>query len=325
MKRRDIFRTALGAAALGIAPSIATAQDTKKTVVIPRKPVAEPREMVYRPLGKTGIRVSILGFGSHLSDENLKDPKGRDRQIQEALENGVNLFDIYDHSIFHQFAPMSKSLEGKRDKAVISLVAVKPDVRKEVEGALTTFKTDHIDLYRIVYRDADPHTKGDADLDILFKLRDESKIRAVGVVAHDEPGVLYAVENKPVDYIMMPMNFHRNKGWTDDKPDTYSKVLPLCRQKGIGVLGIKPMGGDTLVAFAQWAGFLGPKYRGPSYPKAALRWLWKNDLLSSSLPSLNSVGEVWDALDAVWRPELTKDDEEVLRKLDKTADKTLGK
>lgn len=323
MKRREVLRTAaFGATALGLRIDPASA---KETVVIPRKPAPVPRDMIYRTLGKTGIKVSVLGIGSHLNDQNLKDPVGRDRQIQEALDNGVNLFDIYDHSVFHQFAPMSRSLEGKRDKAVISLVAVQPDVRAEIEGALRTFKTDYIDLYRIVYRDSDNHTKGDADLDILFRMKEEGKIRAVGVVSHDEPGVLFAVENKPVDYIMMPMNFHRNKGWTDDKPDTYSKVLPLCRANGIGVLGIKPMGGDTMVAFAQWAGFFAPKYRGPNYPKAALRWLWRNDLLSSSLPSINSQSELADALDAVRRPEFTKEDDEVLKKLSRTADKTLGK
>jgi predicted aldo/keto reductase-like oxidoreductase len=323
MKRRDMFRTAaLGAAALGLGIEPAHA---KETVVIPRTPAPVPRNMTYRPLGKTGITVSLLGFGSHLSEENLKDPKGRDRQVQEAIENGVTLFDIYDHSVYHQFKPMARSLEGKRRKTVISLVAVEPDVRKEIEGALKTFNTDFIDLYRIVYRDADPYTKGDSDLDILFRMREEGKIRAVGVVSHDEAGVLYAVENKPVDYIMIPVNFHHNMGWFGDKPDTYSRVIPLCRGKGIGILGIKPMGGDTMVAFAQWAGFLGPAYRGPSYPKAALRSLWRNRDIASNLPSINTVGELWDALDSVWRPEFTKEDAEVLNKLSKSADKTIGK
>jgi predicted aldo/keto reductase-like oxidoreductase len=322
MKRRDMIRkTALGAATLGMGAAIAGA---KEKVVIPRLPKPLSREMAYRPLGKTGITVSHLGFGSHLSDENLKDPKGRDRQVQEAFENGITLFDVYDHGVFHQFAPMSRSLEGKRAKAVISLVAVQPDVRTEIEGALRTFHTDVIDLYRIVYRDPDPHTKGDADLDILFKMKEEGKIRAVGVVAHEEAGLLYTVQNKPVDYIMMPINFHHNKGWFEEGADTYSKVIPICREKGIGILGIKPMGGDPMVAFAQYSGLLSPDYRGPSYPKAALRFLWQNADIASSLPSINTVGELYDDLDTIWRPDFTKVDEEVLKKLSKTADKTLG-
>lgn len=322
MKRRDMIKkTALGAAGLGMG---AVAAAAKEKAVIPRLPKPVSREMVNRPLGKTGITVSLLGFGSHLSEENLKDPKGRDRQIQEAFENGVNLFDIYNHSVFHQFEPMARSLAGKRQQTVLSLVSVEKDVRAEIEGALRIFNSDFIDLYRIVYRDADNYSKGDDDLNILFKMRQEGKIRAVGVVAHEESGVLYAAENTPVDYIMMPINFHHNKGWWDDKPDTYSKVIPICREKKIGILGIKPMGGDPMMAYAQYLGYLSPGYRGPSYPKAALRYLWQSQDIASSLPYMNTVGEVYDALDAIWRPELAKEDRDVLKKLSREADKTFG-
>ncbi|MBT4485832.1 MAG: hypothetical protein HOC71_19355, partial [Candidatus Latescibacteria bacterium] len=277
------------------------------------------------PLGKSGITVSRLGFGSHLSKENLKDEKRRDRQIQEGIENGVTLFDIYDHGTYHQFKPMSKSLAGKRHQVEISLVAVEEDVRAEVEGALRTFNTDYIDLYRIVYRDSESdYLKGDDDLNLLLKMKEEGKIRAVGVVAHIESGILYAAEHFPIDYIMMPINFHHNKAWWKDKPDTYSKVIPLCREKGIGVLAIKPMGGDPMVAYAQYLGYLDPEYRGISYPKAAFRYLWQNEDISSVLPSLNTNGEVWDALDSIWRPEFMKDDGKILKKLSRMADKTLG-
>jgi len=94
---------------------------------------------------------------------------------------------------------MTRSLEGKRQKAVISLVAVEQDVRKEIEERSGHSNTDFIDCYRIVYRDPDPYTKGDADLDILLKMKEEGKIRAVGVVSHNEAGLLSAVQNKPVD------------------------------------------------------------------------------------------------------------------------------
>jgi predicted aldo/keto reductase-like oxidoreductase len=322
MKRRDMIKkTALGAATLSLGVSSIGA---KEKVVIPQLPVPNPQNMVYRTLGKTGIKVSLLGFGSHLSTENLKDPKGRNRQVQEAFENGVTLFDVYNHSVYHQFEPMSKSLAGKRQQVVISLVAVEKDVRAEIEGALRTFNTDFIDLYRVVYHDADGYSKGDDDLNILFKMHDEGKIRAVGVVAHVESGVLAAVENTPVDYIMIPINFHHNKAWWADKPDTYSKVIPLCREKNIGILGIKPMGGDPMNAYAQYLGYLASGYRGQSYPKAAYRYLWQNQDIASSLPSLNTMSEVYDALDSVWRPDFTKEDREVLKKLSKEADRTFG-
>jgi len=324
MKRRDMMRkSALGAAALGLTPHAVRAAKKK---VIPRKPIPLKRNMEYRPLGKTGIEVSRLGFGSHLSKENLKDEKRRDRQIQEGFANGINLFDIYDHGGYKQFAPMSKSLAGKRKEVVISLVSVEKDQRSEVEGALRTFKTDYIDLYRIVYKDNEDssYNKGERELEELLEMKKEGKIRAVGVVAHWESSLLHALENYPIDYIMMPVNFHHNKAWWRDQPDTYSKILPICREKGVGILAIKPMGGDPMVAYAQFLGYFEPSYRGPSYPKAALRYLWRNEDIASVLPSLNSVGEVWDALDSLWRPELTKEDRKLLKELSKKADRTFG-
>ncbi len=320
MKRREMLRNAaLGAAAITAGSGSAAAE------TIPRKPLPPLRDMQYRELGKTGIEVSLLGFGSHLSEVNKKDPVRRDRQIQEGFHNGINLFDIYDHGNYHQFRPMAKSLADKRREVVISLVAVEDDVRKEVEGVLRTFNTDYIDLYRIVYRDGrGDYERGDDVLELLLRMKEEGKIRAAGVVAHRESGILYAVENYPIDYIMMPINFHHNKAWFDDEPDGYSDVLPKCREKGVGVLGIKPMGGDPMVAYAQHQGYFDQDYRGVNYPKAALRYLWQNDQVTSVLPSINTVGQLWDALDSLWKPQMTRDDKKILRELSRKADRTFG-
>jgi predicted aldo/keto reductase-like oxidoreductase len=312
---------ALGAVALGAG---GCSSASKQKVVIPRTPKPSPREMAYRTLGKTGIKVSLLGFGSHLSAENIKNPQGRDRQVQEAIENGITLFDVYDHGSYRQFAPMSKSLAGKRQNVVISLVTVQPDIRKEIGETLRTFRTDYIDCYRAVYRDPSGYTKDDAGMETLFRLKEEGKIRAVGVVAHNEAGLLHAVRNLPVDYIMLPLNFHHNKTWAVDSRDSYSTVLPLCREKGVGILGIKPMGGDPMVAFAQHIDLLSPGYRGPSYPQAALRYLWQNGDIASSLPSINSAGELYENLDTIWRPEFTPEDRGVLKELSRKVANTLG-
>lgn len=324
MKRREMIRkSALGIAAVGA--GAASAGSKKPPVMIPRKPKPIKREMEYRVLGKTGMKVSRLGFGSHLSPENLKDEKRRDRQIQEGIANGINLFDIYDHSNYKQFKPMARSISGKRQKVYLSFVAVEMDVRAEVEGALRTLNTDYIDLYRIVYRDIDKNfNRGDDELNVLLKMRDEGKIRSVGVVAHIESGVLYAVKHTPIDYIMIPMNFHHNKAWGSDEPDTYSEVIPLCREKNIGILTIKPMGGDPMVSFAQYLGLLSQEYRGASYPMAAYRYMWQNEDVASVLPSLNTVGELWDTLSSLWQPEFTKEEKDLLKKLSREADKTKG-
>ena len=323
MKRREMLKkTAIGVVAASVG---APAVHAKKDEEIPTKPKPTFGEMSYRPLGKTGIKVSRLGFGSHLLPYNKENPVRRNNQIQEGFANGMNLFDVYDHGGYKQFGPMAKSLADKRKEAVISLVAVEKDVRKEIEGALRTFNTDYIDLYRIVYRDGNgDYERGDEVLELMLKMKEEGKIRAVGVVSHHEYGLVHAAKNFPIDYVMMPINFHHNKAWFKDEPDKYSELMPVCREKQLGVLGIKPMAGDPMVAYAQHTGYLSENYRGASYPKAALRYLWENDDIASVLPTINSIGELWDDLESLWHPTMKKEDRNVLKKLTKQADKTFG-
>jgi len=79
--------------------------------------------MRYRTLGKTGISVSEVSFGSHLKRVNVENPERRRKQIELGIEKGINLFDIYEHS-YKQYAPMSEALGGVRDEVVLSLVTV---------------------------------------------------------------------------------------------------------------------------------------------------------------------------------------------------------
>ena len=62
------------------------------------KVVPEPiGTMEYREIGKTGIKVSKYGFGSHIREDLLSFTKERERMIHEAYDYGVNFFDVYDH------------------------------------------------------------------------------------------------------------------------------------------------------------------------------------------------------------------------------------
>ena len=173
--------------------------------------------MIYRTLGRTGIEVSLLGFGSHLIQQLREKPEERDRQIQLAIDRGVNNFDIYNHG-YKQFKPMSQSLAGKRDKAVISLVNVEEDSKAEIEGALKTFNTDYIDLYRAcntVPERTDP----------LFEFKEQGKIRAVGIVAHYEEILLKQLDEYDFDYIMIPYNFHHNSAGSSGTGTSYEKLM----------------------------------------------------------------------------------------------------
>lgn len=169
--------------------------------------------MKYRTLGKTGIRVSAIGFGSHLNDVVLSNPVARANHIRKGLELGITLFDIYDHGI-HQFAPMSEILGPVRQEVVISLVAMwhQSQVRQEVDYALKTFGTDYIDLYRIYMETDTPRDEVEIRYQALQQARQEGKVRAVGLVTHDHATLAQMLQTYPeLDYLMLPYNFRHQK------------------------------------------------------------------------------------------------------------------
>lgn len=175
--------------------------------------VIGPAGMKYRMLGKTGIRVSVIGFGSHLTQLNMNNPVARANHISKGLELGINLFDIYDHQ-YHQFAPMSEVLGPVRHEVVISLVSMwdKNRTTQEVEYALKTFNTDFIDLYRIYMETETPRSEVEVRFQALQRAKQEGKVRAVGLVTHDHATLAEMLRTYPeLDYLKLPYNFRHQK------------------------------------------------------------------------------------------------------------------
>ena len=292
MQRRAFFKNAgLGAVGIGFGLSGCSVRNG----------------MLYRTLGRTGIEVSLLGFGSHLTDENSANPDGRDRQIQYSIERGVNIFDIYEHG-YGQFKPMAKSLSKHRDKAIISLVSVELDSRREIEGALKTFNTDYIDLYRSV-------TIEPARTDPLFEMKEQGKIRAVGIVAHYEEILLKSLEAYDFDYIMIPYNFHHNSVGTSGKGTSYEKLMWLVKERNIGLLAMKPMGSPDMIELARKNNIIGKRQETPRIPSAMLRYIYENPFIASVLPAMNSIEEVDENVESVEKPCLSDEERKILSKL----------
>ena len=282
--------------------------------------------MGYRMLGKTGIRVSEVGFGSHLTGENRADPPTRMAQIRKGLDLGVNLFDIYDHT-YHQFELMSEALGPVRQDVLLSLVTVWSvnQTLQEVEYALETFNTDYIDLYRIYMDEGTPRGDVEKRFDALQQAKQEGKIRAVGLVTHDHAVVSEMLRTYPeLDYVMLPYNFQfqRFSPVTMVRPERWGQIklrggdvlsrkavvqvrdclrgacpdpelLPLIRKTGAGVLVIKPFAAGGLLSLTPSDPLLEQlKEAEVSLPRAALRFVLENPDICSVLPAMNSIDEV---------------------------------
>jgi aryl-alcohol dehydrogenase-like predicted oxidoreductase len=272
-----------------------------------------------RTLGKSGIEVSMLGFGSHLKQALVRKPKLRDRMIKRGFEGGINVFDVYDHSNYNQFEPMGNSLRGFRKDAVISLVAVKSteEMQEEIDGALKVFHTDYIDLYRNYIIDDDR-------MNILEKNKQAGKIRAVGVVSHEEEMMMNYIDRYQniLDYVMIIYNFHHNNGFSnpDYIANDYSALIPRCKRMDLGILGIKPMGSDAMVALALKENYFEDKKANVA--QAMLKHIFQNPEIDSAMPAMNSMEELMTNLEAAYSPALSAYEQKLLDNLSAQAAST---
>jgi len=203
MMRRDfIAKGAAGAVAAGLGGCAAKGRESLRLkqeltpIDLERKAPRPKGTMPMGMLGKTGIRVSKFGFGSHMREDMVKFTKEREWMVREAFDLGVNLFDVYnEESGALQYEPMGRYLAPLKNEAIISL-SMYPDkgisVEKEFENDLKVFRRDHIDMMRLHSwkRTNDEKELNDQQghrwewWDTLFRLKEKGYIRAVGVAFH---------------------------------------------------------------------------------------------------------------------------------------------
>ncbi len=311
MKRRD-FLQAVGAGAA--AAHVAGCSGAKGFKIADS--YQPSGAMPMRTLGKTGMNVSRLGFGSHLSQELVARPKVRDRMIRLGYENGINIFDVYNRDEYKQYIPMSESIRDFRKDIHISLYAINgvEHIQRDIDYALKTFKTDYIDLYRF-------RPVNDESVRIMERNKQAGNIRALGIAGHEATDILEKLEiyGDIYDYVLLIYNFHHNKLLPEARfpENDYSKLLPTCRELNLGVLVMKPMGSDNMIALAKKKGFF--KDSKANIAQAALKFTFRRNELDTTFTAMNSIEEVITNLEAAYHPELTSYEEQRLAELSNIA------
>ncbi len=274
-------------------------------------------------LGKTGIEVSRLSFGSHLNDQLIADPDTRDSMIRSGYEGGINLFDVYDHGGYAQFKPMGESVKDFRKDVAISLCAVNgtSELEDEIDGALNDFHTDYIDLYRL-------YSVNDDRMDIMVRAKEAGKARSIGLVGHDVGTLNRYLDDygSTVDYVMLIFNFHHNKAlvlsghksrsFTND----YAALMPRLEELGLGIIGIKPMGSDAMVELARSRGFFDRE--NVNTAQAMIRYVLAVSEIDTTMMAMNSMDELQTNLQAAYNPAISPDEEALLEELSETASST---
>ena len=226
--------------------------------------------MKYRPLGKSEIEASVVGFGAWAiggwmwGGTKKNDPEGA---IRSAIDHGINLIDtapMYGYG--HSEELVGTALKGIRDKVVLATkcgmvwykkegdkffdasetgeaegeadkkyevyINLRPAmIRHEIEESLRRLKTDRIDLYQTHWQDST--TKTEDVMAELLLLKQEGKIRAIGC------------SNATIEQ----MKRYQSVGQLDTDQEQYSMLqrqheadnLPFCDDHQVAFLAYSPM------------------------------------------------------------------------------------
>ncbi len=211
----------------------------------------------YRPLGRTGVKVSPLTLGTmNFGPAYGVDPAEATKTIHAALDAGINLIDTADvYSQGESERIVGEAIRSRRDDVVLATkfhgqIGAEVNhrgnsrrwIQRSVEDSLRRLGTDHIDLYQ-VHR-PDPDTDIDETLGALSDLVRDGKIRYYGTTTFEPHQVLEA------QYVAEQRGHIRPS--TEQPPYSILArgvergLLPVAEQFGLGVLTWSPLAGGWL-------------------------------------------------------------------------------
>jgi predicted aldo/keto reductase-like oxidoreductase len=272
--------TAASALTLASTGSQAAPEPAKKPVI--------PR----RPLGKTGVDVTMLNLGTWRSP-------GTDRLLRFAYANGVRYYDTAD-------------CYGS-EPAIARWLMAMPEVRKEIflvtkdhprapqelipmlDERLAALKTDYVDLFFI--HGIGPQEYGAESLEwpksrelkqVIETIKKSGKARFVGFSCHDPRRAEYlqaAADGGFIDAIMLQYT-----PWLD-KDSPLNKALDACHKKGIGLISMKQVAGHTdLDQVFRKAPML--KDKGLTPYQGLLHAIWSDERITTACVSMRTTDQI---------------------------------
>jgi aryl-alcohol dehydrogenase-like predicted oxidoreductase len=208
-------------------------------------------EVPKRPLGKTGLSVSVMGVGGyHLGTAGSQEEATQ--IVQTAIEAGINFFDCaWDYHKGVSEERLGTALQGKRDQVILMTKVCthgrdKNVAMRQLEESLIRLKTDHLDVWQIheVIYDDDPDKifAPNGAIEALDAAKKQGKVRFVGFTGHKDPDIHLKMlsHNYPFDTVQLPINI-LDGGYARSFE---RMVLPELIKRGIAPLGMKSLSGS---------------------------------------------------------------------------------
>ena len=196
--------------------------------------------MEYRVLGKTGLKISRLGFGG-IPIQRI-DAAGTRKLMLQMKEAGINYIDTArGYTVSESF--LGEALEGIRGDFIIatkSMARTKEAMAADIDISLKNLKTDYIDLYQVhnaTPAQLDQVMAPGGALEALMEAKAAGKIGHIGLTAHAIETFEKALDLPWVETLMFPYNIVESQG---------EELIKACTEKDIGFIVMKPLAGGAI-------------------------------------------------------------------------------
>lgn len=293
--------------------------------------------MEYKNIPGTDLNVSVLGLGTWVFGGEMwggAQEKDAAAAVHAALAHGINLIDtapVYGHGKSEEIVGMA--IKGRRDQVVLAtkcgLVSKgkgivsdlsSPSIQKEIEESLKRLQTDYIDLYQCHW--PDPATPIEETMEALNRLKEQGKIRHIGVSNFDLDLLKKAKALAPV--VSLQSQFSLLERTLE------GEMIPYCRENRVGILAYGVLGGGILTGKYQSPtrfkggdarNFFYKYYEGEGFQKvqtllarmktigrplnqAALNWARQHEGITTALAGCRTAKQVEDNVAALeWELE----------------------
>ncbi len=213
---------------------------------------AGPAALPKRPLGATGLQVSVLGLGG-AGIGMLADGKPAADVVRRCYDLGITYFDAAAAAAYGLAqVRYGEALRDVRDRIVLATKTrnrTYTQAEVDLNQSLQYLRTDRIDLYQL------HNITNDEDIEFIFgprgvmelveKAKKAGKIRFVGVTGHTEPGVLNRILSRyEFATVLMPLSV--TDGASGDRSFERG-TLPVARNKNVGVIAMKTLGAGRIL------------------------------------------------------------------------------
>jgi uncharacterized protein len=291
--RRDFLSASLLTSVAGVLPA---------RTALAGSVSSSAKGLSYRTLGKTGLKVTSVGFGCMITS----DPS----VIERAADVGITYFDTcrnYQHGNNERL--VATGLKGKREKIVLSSKTdgkTKEAALKELDTSLSELATDHLDVWYL-------HMKNSAEelLDELFEAqqiaKQQGKIRFAGVSTHNSKDIVpLLVKRGATEVVLATYNFTMDKAFSD--------AMAQANAAGLGVVAMKVMAGGFRKNSPTDP--LGSKLKRDGAMLAALKWTLKNPYVHTTVPGMTDMDQLEENLKAMTEPYSPREEQLLAEHLD---------